>query len=289
MKPSNVSILCVDFSYKINSELWSELYCKYFYDRKRIRHLNLSHSCELLTCGLCLWLTSVCFLKFLTHNNIFFAFQVGWAHQKCRSCFCDAELMQQHFRDEHFSKRSLRQHNYHCDILESAATPESQKDLEVTYGIVERSLISKLSEFDITTQLPQDIMHVLLEGSVQYEVRYILQHYIDTGVIKLVQLNSSFEKMYLGYPDERNRPPPLKNAVFNGQEKYKLKQTAKQARIYIKHLPFCLNPFVQCDNLHFQLLLQLISIVCICFSPVISMDTIAELKNTIEMHLSLFK
>ena len=72
-------------------------------------------------------------------------------------------------------------------------TPKIQQDLVSSFGIVERSLLSSLSEFDITiTQLP----HVLLEGSVQYEVRYILEHYINTGVITLIELKSAFEKIF---------------------------------------------------------------------------------------------
>ena len=40
-------------------------------------------------------------------------------------------------------------------------------------GINHESLLCELDNFDLTTQLPQDIMHTLLEGVVQYELRYL--------------------------------------------------------------------------------------------------------------------
>ena len=93
----------------------------------------------------------------------------------------------------------------------------------------------------------------------------------------------------IGYQDERNRPPPLRATVFNGSEKYKLKQSAEQARIFLKHLPFILNGFINYENPFYCLLLQIVSIVQICFSPVTSVLTIDKLRNDIETHLHAFK
>jgi hypothetical protein len=76
--------------------------------------------------------------------------------------------------------------------------------------------------------------------------------------------------------------------VFNGQEKYILKQTAKHARTLLKYLPFYLKEYVGNDCPHYQLILQISSIVQMCFSPVISAETIEELKNVIEARLILF-
>ena len=90
------------------------------------------------------------------------------------------------------------------------------------------------------------------------------------------------------YQDEANRPPLLKYSVFNGQDKYKLKQTAEQASIFLKYLPFCIRRYVCEENPHFQLILQMQSIVLICFSPVVSGTTVQQLEDTIETHLKQF-
>ena len=164
-----------------------------------------------------------------------------------------------------------------------------KKDLQSTYGINERSLLSKLPHFDISQQLSQDLMHILLEGSVQYEVRYILNHFIESGFITLTELNNKFAQLKLGYRDEANRPLSLKETVFKGKERYKLKQTAEQPRIFLKYLCFCLTDTIPNNNLFYQLLLQITSIVQISFSPVISKGTIKELQDLIERYLVLFK
>lgn len=214
---------------------------------------------------------------------------VGWAHQKCRNCLCRFEDMQNKFRDTEFTSRNLDQYHEQCHDIETAPTEAAKRDFQTTYGIVERSQLSELCHFDITKQLPQDIMHVLLEGSVQYEVRYILQHYFDTGLVTLRQLNTAFSQLSLGYHDEKNRPPPLRESAFNGQDTYKMKQTAEQARIFLKNLPFVLMRFIPIEDLYYQLLLQITLIVQICFSPVTSVTRIHELQDVIELHLRSFK
>ena len=120
--------------------------------------------------------------------------------------------------------------------------------MQSTYGIQERSALGELSQCDITKHLPQDLMHILLEGSVQYGVRYVLQHFINNGLMTLNQLNSKFTQMRLGYQDEANRPCPVRETMFNGQEKCKLKQTADQARIFLKYLLFILRDYVPNEN-----------------------------------------
>ena len=53
-------------------------------------------------------------------------------------------------------------------------TEQIKADLKTTNGINHRSVLCDLDGFEITTQLPPDIMHSLLEGIVQYELRHIL-------------------------------------------------------------------------------------------------------------------
>ncbi len=129
----------------------------------------------------------------------------------------------------------------------------------------------------------------MFEGAVQYEVHHILQHFIESGVVTLIQLNTAFSQLSLGYHDEKNRPLPLRTSTFNGQETYKLKQTAKQARIFLKNLPFILKRFVSVEDLYYQLIIQMISIVQIYFTPVITVARIEELRDVIETHLKKFK
>ena len=107
------------------------------------------------------------------HQWAGFKGSVGWAHQKCRNCLCQFGDMQVKFRDTQSTSRNLDQYLQQCKDIETAPTEATKRDFQTTYGIVERSHLSELCQFDITKQLPQDIMHILLEGCVQYEVRFI--------------------------------------------------------------------------------------------------------------------
>ena len=131
-------------------------------------------------------------------------------------CKCAFEPMQTDFREEYFSLRTKESYNAQCDGIEQAPTEQVKKDLRTTYGINKRT-------FDVTTQLPQDVMHTILEGTVQYEVRLVLLHYIRSGVITLSQINGAIASHEYGYSEVCDKSCPLKESVFFGKERYKLK------------------------------------------------------------------
>lgn len=82
--------------------------------------------------------------------------------------------MQTQFLEEDFTLRSQTSYDRECTDIEEAPTDTVRNDLCTTYGINKRSALCNLPDFDITKQLPQDIMHTLLEGTVQYEVRLVI-------------------------------------------------------------------------------------------------------------------
>lgn len=88
--------------------------------------------------------------------------------------------------------------------------------------------------FDVTKQLPQDIMHTILEGTVQYEIRLVLLHYIQSGAVTLSQINGAITSFDYGYSEICDKPGILKESVFFGDERYKLKYKAVQARLLLR-------------------------------------------------------
>lgn len=159
----------------------------------------------------------------------------------------------------------------------------------MTYGINFRSSLCNLRDFDVTKQLPQDIMHTLLEGSVQYELRHILSYYINMGEFTLVELNAAIMCQKYGYTEIADKPGPLRESVFAGDEKYKLKYKAAQARLFLRLLPFILCSLVTDHNQVYQLITELLAIVQILFSPVVSLRTLNLLELLIDEHLCHFK
>ena len=80
--------------------------------------------------------------------------------------------MQVEFLEEAFTLRTLEGYHRECTDIEEAPTDAVCSDLRTTYGINKRSFLCDLPDFDVTRQLPQGIMRTLLEGTVQYELRF---------------------------------------------------------------------------------------------------------------------
>ena len=81
--------------------------------------------------------------------------------------------MQAMFYEEDFTLRTKAAHKKQCQEIHDAPNDAVRSDLTVSQGINHRTSPSDLEDFDITVQLPQDIMHTLLESTVQYELRYL--------------------------------------------------------------------------------------------------------------------
>lgn len=194
--------------------------------------------------------------------------------------------MQTDFEEEDFTLRTKTRYEKECDCIESNTATRSRFSL--LYGINERSLLTKLPGFDITKQLPQDIMHTILEGTLQYEVRLILQHYISQRKLKLDELNSSIENHCYGYSETDTKPGPLKDTVFSGKENYKLKYNAAQAKTFLRLIPFFLSNSVDQTDKYYLFLIQLMRIVNLLFAPMIKSKSIELLKFLITDHLHEF-
>ena len=73
--------------------------------------------------------------------------------------------------------RTPATYDYHCSLL-SLSLAEADS---VTYGINYNSVLNKLEDFHVCNgQLPQDIMHILLEGSIPYTMKLMLKSFICT-------------------------------------------------------------------------------------------------------------
>ena len=79
---------------------------------------------------------------------------IGGACLNCRHCMTDWESMQQYFTEEEFL----------LHLIENAGSPFLVKYFSKQYGINRRSLLCNVPDFDVTKQLPQDIMHTCMSG-----------------------------------------------------------------------------------------------------------------------------
>ena len=69
-----------------------------------------------------------------------------------------------------------------------------------------------------------DIMHDCLEGCLPYEVKELLKHLFETGVIRLPLLNKIILAFPYNGPDSRNKPATISASTMSSSD-HSLKQT----------------------------------------------------------------
>ena len=72
--------------------------------------------------------------------------------------------MQSQFKDTSCTERTIQQYHRQCADIERSVNWQLWDCLCSTYGITEKSLLSDQECFDITRELPQDIMDVYWRG-----------------------------------------------------------------------------------------------------------------------------
>ena len=101
------------------------------------------------------------------------------------------------FQEAWFVLRDEATHKQHCDSLREDISGEASKEC----GVNRDSVLNELSYFHVCNgSLVPDIMHDVLEGALQYEVKLMLHHMIEVeGYFTLEGLNSRLENTELGY------------------------------------------------------------------------------------------
>lgn len=121
------------------------------------------------------------------------------------------------FREADFVPRSKENYEYHCSLLDG---PLSESD-SVTYGINYNSPLNKLTGFHVANgQLPQDVMHLLLEGVIPYEIRLLLSDFITVKKYFTLEYLNDRIMSFTYSPDEaKDKPPPIKSSdLTNGRK-----------------------------------------------------------------------
>ena len=107
-------------------------------------------------------------------------------------------------------------------------------DYSKEYGINYRTSLMDLKYFDpCSGGLVPDVMHDVLEGVLQREVKLILQHCVNSmKYFRLTQLNGIME---FGYMEVTNRPTPIQRKTLHSTD-YSLQQNGTCTCPYISPL-----------------------------------------------------
>lgn len=116
------------------------------------------------------------------------------------------------FLESKFIQRSPDSYDYHCSLLSG---PLAEFD-SITYGVNYRSPLNDLAFFHVVSQLPQDIMHIILEGAVPYTLRLVLHHFIsEKSYFNLYLLNEMMLHFKYSHAESGDKPRPLSEKFYN--------------------------------------------------------------------------
>ena len=89
--------------------------------------------------------------------------------------------------------------------------------------------------------------------------RLVLHYFMQTREITLEQINGAIVSHNYGYSENRDKPAPLRETVFQG-ESYKLKYNASQTRLFLRILPFILGPLIDSSSAYYSFIVEIIQI-----------------------------
>jgi hypothetical protein len=211
---------------------------------------------------------------------------VGFADKKCRHCMANNDQIQTKFTEEEFTLRSMQSHVKHCDNMEKAGIRDSErKTLSKQYGVTRRSLLCSIPGFDVTKQLPLDIMHVLFEGLFHLQIKLFLGHIIDNlQLLTLSEFNHNLKTFNFAYFEDR--PHPITSAALS---KGILGQTAHEIWQLYHIIPFLIGDCVPKSDPHLACYLLLQEISSILCTDIITEDLPPYLRVLIQEYLSSLK
>ena len=118
--------------------------------------------------------------------------------------------------------RTRRTHATHIHDLNGALSSH----ISTTYGVVFESILNTSKYFHVTDGLVMDIMHDVLEGILQYEVKELITYLVSEKICSLDYINRRISLLPYGYSDMGNKPSEISRDHLTSSD-HKLHQNGK--------------------------------------------------------------
>jgi hypothetical protein len=148
-------------------------------------------------------------------KNELYGLTCSFSHDyNCSMCYAKRDAFQSYFREENFAFRSKEEHERD---LRDLASPENIGQL--IRGVKQDSVLNLSRYFQSTEDRSIDLMHVLPEGIIPYELGTVLYEFIN--VRKLMTLDDCNEKvcqMLSTMEVDKSNTPPQLNPITYGKD-----------------------------------------------------------------------
>lgn len=207
----------------------------------------------------------------------------GWAYSFCRMCRTTNDQAKTLHLSSQLVRRELSAHMSQCQIVCDGSLTQVQRAFwSKMYGINCAGILSRVTDFPLTSNVLQDPMHCILEGCFMHVLALFLKQMVDTGIFSRNDLDGKLRNFQYSYIDKERKPMPIDWKHVTENDTVKQKASAMLTLAYI--LPFILGEMVDLGNKHYRHLLSLINITISCFSPLVDVGTESELRHLVESY-----
>ena len=108
--------------------------------------------------------------------------------------------------------RTSESYDYHCSLMKGSLAEADS----VNYGINYKSVLNKLEDFHVcNNQLPQDVMHILLEGVIPYTLKAMLQSFVCVKhYFTIDSLNQRILSFKFSQTECRSKPCQIPSSIL---------------------------------------------------------------------------
>ncbi len=197
----------------------------------------------------------------------------------CRYCMASYGDIKHIFEEDRFVLRTSEVHQCHLARIQQIP------DDKVTYGVNGPLPFEELQYFDVTTALPPDIMHDLLEGVIPLVMKLVIGKAHTEKHITIREINEELQKLCIGQNDKANKPVQLSERLqhvgFTG--------SASQKWCLFRLLPFVMARRVPPDCKYWHVFLLCREITEIVMAPKVRRENLFLLNVLVQEFLTEMK
>lgn len=212
-------------------------------------------------------------------NSIFGFVECFNASHYCRYCTADIGKCRKMIKEDASLIRNVEQ--YKKSYLQYKNESAKNKKICHKFGVKHICLLIKLNYYSLFNNMTFDGMHDILEGVLQYDIKFVGKYLISQKILTLDQINERIESFDYGPINQSNKPSAFKVT----KKGHLINQRAGQAWCLLSVFPIMFADVI--TTVHkpkFKLITTLIEIAKIVFSPVISKSMVNSLRTLIEVH-----
>jgi len=204
----------------------------------------------------------------------------------CTFCYTTQEMIQKHFRDDVFQRRTITEYEKDVKKISEIAGKATKNHCR---GVKRDCALNRIDGYHVTENWSLDVMHIVLEGIIPVELSCILYGLcVECKLFDVRLLNDDINLFWGTMTVGKDEKPATLNKLLEPGQGLTPSMKAVQYWSLLKYLPVIFGKRVPQNNEHWNFLLHLCRLVDLLFAPRVTVGMIQYMKDVIEDHLNMY-